>query len=115
MIFKKTSTSFSFLLGVIPLVLRDNMAAGHLAYAEAEGCKRVMGYHLAYLNIFPDYGYYDNCMGQTWYLSCDMMLFIVSPLLIYPLWLGKYGRGWRVVAILWWAIVLIASCLMAYW
>ena len=102
-------------IGVIPLVLRDSMAAGHLAYFEAEGCKRVMGYHMAYLNIFPDYGFFDACMGQTWYLSCDMMLFIVSPLLIYPLWLGKYGRGWKVAAILWWSFLLTASCLFAYW
>ena len=102
-------------IGVIPLVLRDSMTAGHLAYFEAEGCKRVMGYHMAYLNIFPDYGFFDACMGQTWYLSCDMMLFIVSPLLIYPLWLGKYGRGWKVAAILWWSFLLTASCLFAYW
>ena len=100
-------------IGVMPLVLKDSMDAGHLAYAEAEECKRVMGYHMAYINIFPDYG--GSCMGQTWYLSCDMLLFIVSPLLIYPLWTGKFGSGFKVVAILWWFLVLGASCSFAYW
>ena len=102
-------------IGVIPLALKDSMAAGHLAYFEAEGCKRTMGYHMAYINIFPDFGFYDACMGQTWYLSCDMLLFIVSPLVIYPLWRGKFGVGWKVAAILWWSFLLTASCLFAYW
>ena len=100
-------------IGVMPLVLKDSMDAGHLAYAEAEECKRVMGYNMAYINIFPDYN--GSCMGQTWYLSCDMLLFIVSPLLIYPLWTGKFGSGFKVVAILWWFLVLGASCSFAYW
>ena len=43
-------------IGVIPLILKDNMHAGHLAYSEAEDCKRYMGYHMAYINIWPDYG-----------------------------------------------------------
>ena len=102
-------------IGVIPLALKDSMAAGHLAYFEAEGCKRTMGYHMAYLNIFPDLGFYDACMGQTWYLSCDMLLFIVSPLLIYPLWTGKFGTGFKVAAILWWTLIFGASCSFAYW
>ena len=100
-------------IGVMPLAFKDNMDAGRLAYAEAEECKRVMGYNMAYINIFPDYN--GSCMGQTWYLSCDMLLFIVSPLLIYPLWTGKFGSGFKVVAILWWFLVLGASCSFAYW
>ena len=100
-------------IGVIPLALKDSMDAGHLAHAEAEECKRVMGYNMAYINIFPDYG--GSCMGQTWYLSCDMILFIVSPLLIYPLWTGKFGTGFKVAAILWWSVILGASCSFAYW
>ena len=36
-----------------------------------------------------------QCMGHTWYLSVDMQLFLVSPLLIYPLWRWKkYGLAW---------------------
>ena len=65
-------------IGVIPLVLTDHMNAGRLAYSEAEECKKVMGYHMAYINIFPDYGANSACMGQTWYLSCEMICFFLS-------------------------------------
>ena len=100
-------------IGVLPLALKDSMDAGRVAYAEAEECKRVIGYKLAYINIFPDYD--GACLGQTWYLSCDMMLFIVSPLVIYTLWLGKFGRVMKVLSIMWWFTVLYASCHFAYW
>lgn len=40
-------------------------------------------------------------MGQTWYLAVDMQLFLVSPLLIYPLWRWKkYGLAWLALVIL---------------
>merc|ERR1712223_1906243 len=74
-----------------------------------------MGYHMAYINIFPDTGGMAACMGQTWYLSCDMLLFLVSPLLIYPLWTGKFRHVRRILSILWWFTVFGASCGFAYW
>lgn len=34
---------------------------------------------------------HEICLGHTWYLSPDFQLFLLSPLLIYPLWrFGKY-------------------------
>ena len=33
----------------------------------------------------------DGCLGQTWYLAFDMEWFLVSPLVVYPLWLTKFG------------------------
>ena len=107
--------AISVTIGVMPLVLSDYMDAGRLAYAEAENCKSTMGYHLAYINIWPDYGFNEPCMGQTWYLSCDMLLFIVSPLLIYPLWKGKSATLWKVFSILWWTFIFLSSCTFAYW
>lgn len=42
-----------------------------------------------------------QCMGQTWYLACDMQMFILSPLFIYPLWKWwKVGVTWALFAIL---------------
>ena len=105
----------SVTIGVMPLVFSDYMDAGRLAYTEAENCKKSMGYHMAYINIWPDYGFNEPCMGQTWYLSCDMLLFIVSPLLIYPLWKGKSATLWKVFSILWWTFIFLSSCTFAYW
>jgi peptidoglycan/LPS O-acetylase OafA/YrhL len=34
-----------------------------------------------------------QCLGQSWYLSADMQLFILSPVLLFPLW--KWPRKWN--------------------
>ena len=36
----------------------------------------------------------DACLGQTWYLACDMQMYIVSPILIYPLF--KEWKIWKI-------------------
>ena len=33
--------------------------------------------------------YSKQCMTETWYLSNDFQLFLISPLLVYPLWRWK--------------------------
>ena len=101
-------------IGLLPLLLQDNMEPGHLAFKEAEECKRTFLPHLFYLNIFPTIGG-GGCVGQTWYLSCDMLLFVVSPLLIYPLWRGRLGTCYKVMGILWWTVVLLGSLALSNW
>ena len=32
-----------------------------------------------------------QCMGQAWYLDCDMQMFIIILLIIYPMW--KWSRS----------------------
>jgi len=32
-------------------------------------------------------------MGHAWYLACDMQFYILSPLLIYPIWRWR-KLGW---------------------
>ena len=51
---------------------------------QAHSCKEYWWRHLTYSNIFGLNT--DACIGQTWYLSCEMILFCLSPLVIYPLW-----------------------------
>merc|ERR1719414_1623182 len=37
----------------------------------------------------------SGCLGQTWYLSCDMQFYWLSPLVILPIWWNwKYGLTW---------------------
>ena len=44
--------------------------------------------------------YFIQCLGHSWYLSVDMQLFILSPLIIFPLW--KWGKHvlWLVAALI---------------
>ncbi len=43
----------------------------------------------------------STSLAETWYLACDMQMFWVSPLFIYPLWRWKRaGLIWTTVALL---------------
>lgn len=61
------------------------------------------------INVFrPDVGN-DICMGQTWYLSVDMIFFFLSPLVVYPLWRAKFGRAHKIVAFAWWGLLMATT------
>ncbi|XP_058117415.1 O-acyltransferase like protein-like [Anopheles ziemanni] len=49
------------------------------------------------------------CFPHTWYLSVDMQLYIIAPLLIYPLW--RFGRRFVPVIVL--LALLSISCVFA--
>ena len=69
----------------------------------------------------------EACIGQTWYLAFDMIVFLVSPIVIYPFWLAKKGTAHKFFAISknfiiledwkvkmlhilgWWCLLLVAS------
>ena len=91
----------------MPLIVREPMGAAQIASWEAEMCKRNAHKHLLYYHIFGMGT--DNCIGQTWYLCVDMIFFILSPLIVYPLWLSKKGKTQKIFAISWWALLLLTS------
>ena len=43
------------------------------------------------------------CLGQTWYLMCDMQLFFCAPLLILPMY---YLDNKAKVGLQWWTFVI---------
>ncbi|XP_053691017.1 nose resistant to fluoxetine protein 6-like [Sabethes cyaneus] len=49
------------------------------------------------------------CLGNTWYLSVDMQLFLLSPLIVYPLW--RWGR--KVLLVIAGLILLAMGSVMA--
>ncbi|XP_063906237.1 nose resistant to fluoxetine protein 6-like isoform X2 [Zophobas morio] len=62
---------------------------------EQERCQKSWWTNLLYVN---NYVYTDSlCMFQSWYLAADYHLFIIAPLIIYPLWkftkIGKAALG----------------------
>ena len=96
-------------VGVIPLLVTGYMGAEQLATSDAEDCKVNWYRHLLYYNIWgKSDGSADGCIGQTWYLAFDMEWFLVSPLVVYPLWLASAGSYRRVCGLLWWAAVFCA-------
>ena len=44
-----------------------------------------------------------SCIGVSWYLSCEMWMFIISPLVILPLW------KWRRAGVGLWFVWILAS------
>jgi peptidoglycan/LPS O-acetylase OafA/YrhL len=45
-----------------------------------------------------------QCLEHTWYLAVDMQLFLLSPILLYPLW--KWPHKWNILLL---TILIIAG------
>ncbi|KAG5684438.1 hypothetical protein PVAND_013672 [Polypedilum vanderplanki] len=62
---------------------------------EQERCMSSWWKNILYINNY--YGNDALCLFQSWYLAADTQLFLLAPLLIYPLWrnrkLGLYLTG----------------------
>jgi peptidoglycan/LPS O-acetylase OafA/YrhL len=60
--------------------------------------------HMLYVNNYvrhPSASSPDFAFGETWYLACDMQMFWLSPLFIYPIW------RWKRTGVIWIAICLL--------
>ncbi|CAB4066572.1 unnamed protein product [Lepeophtheirus salmonis] len=51
---------------------------------ESQKCRDVFGQNLLYIGNLINQSSF--CVGPSWYLDCDMQMFIISPLIVYPLW-----------------------------
>lgn len=56
---------------------------------EQERCQVSWWKNLLYINNYV--GTDKLCMFQSWYLATDTQLFILAPLILYPLW--KYRKA----------------------
>ena len=59
--------------------------------------------HMLYVNnyVHPySFSHPENAFSETWYLACDMQMFWLSPLFIYPIW------RWKKTGVIWTAICL---------
>ena len=100
-------------VGVLPLLVTQTTAAHLMAMNEAEECRRYWWRHLLYINIWrKEDGNTDGCLGQTWYLAFDMEWFLVSPLLVYPLWRTRLGPRQKVLGLGWWSLLFLA---LVFW
>ena len=68
--------------------------------------------NLLYINNFSGEGG-GQCVGQGWYLGTEMWLFFFSPVIIYPLWLSKFGRRYKTLALLWWLLLAVLALIFA--
>ena len=102
-------------IGLLPLILTHPMRVHSLAVAEADCCKRYWWRKLTYSAIFGGENNSDCCLGQTWYLSFDMIWFCLSPLIVYPLWRTKFGKWNKILGVSWGFFVLSASIFCNLW
>ncbi|CAG0919598.1 unnamed protein product [Notodromas monacha] len=65
----------------------------------AQNCKDTWWINMLYIGNFDSYdpGLQTNCIGQAWYLFCDMQLYVLSPLLLLVMYhypkLGYFSLG----------------------
>ena len=55
---------------------------------DASSCERLWWTNVLYVNNF--FGKDGYCKGETWYLANDMQFFVLSPILLIPLYLKPY-------------------------
>jgi len=66
-------------------------------FLQVQVCKDNWWRNLLYINNFIDGpGYLDTdamCLGQTWYLSTEMQMFLFTPLLLLPMYWVEQWKG----------------------
>ncbi|XP_059617661.1 nose resistant to fluoxetine protein 6-like [Phlebotomus argentipes] len=92
------------------MVLLQKLGSGPLWDAriglEQERCESSWWINLLYINNYL--GTDKLCMFQSWYLATDTQLFILAPLLLYPLW------RWRKVGVYLFAASATVSVLIPF-
>eukprot|EP00095_Tigriopus_kingsejongensis_P000457 maker-scaffold217_size252476-snap-gene-1.30 protein:Tk00457 transcript:maker-scaffold217_size252476-snap-gene-1.30-mRNA-1 annotation:"hypothetical protein DAPPUDRAFT_301951" len=53
-------------------------------YNPSKFCRKNWWTNLLYINSFVHQN--EQCLGVTWYLACDMQMFILSPLIFWPMY-----------------------------
>ncbi|KAH8241178.1 hypothetical protein KR032_001437, partial [Drosophila birchii] len=74
-------------------------------YSQKTACETGWYWTLLFVNNYTN----AKCLGHTWYLSVDMQLFIISPILLIALY--KWGKKTAAGIIV--LIVLLSGCLFA--
>nr|XP_017031284.1 nose resistant to fluoxetine protein 6-like [Drosophila kikkawai] len=75
------------------------------SYSQKTECETGWYWTLLFVNNYTN----AKCLGHTWYLSVDMQLFIISPILLIALY--KWGK--KAAAGIFVLIVLLSGCLFA--
>ena len=78
-----------FFTWLLTMYLADGPVFNCSAWEESglyQTCKKYWWTNLLYINNFYPWKMEDECIGWTWYLSNDMQFYILSPLIIIPLY-----------------------------
>ncbi|XP_037037934.1 nose resistant to fluoxetine protein 6-like [Bradysia coprophila] len=81
------------------------LGAGPFFNAYTENCEKYWWSALLHLTVYTNPLY--PCYDVSWYLSVDFQLFLISPIIIYPIW--KWGRKafWILPVI----VLLVQGCI----
>lgn len=84
----------------------------------SEPCRRWWWTTLLYVQNYANPG--QMCMSHSWYLSVDMQLYVLAPVLVWPLWRCRSGVGakaarWLAVAVIGALVAMSAASVFAVW
>ncbi|KAJ6633818.1 Nose resistant to fluoxetine protein 6, partial [Pseudolycoriella hygida] len=81
------------------------LGSGPFFYTYTENCEKYWWSALLHLTVYTNPLY--PCYDVSWYLAVDFQLFVISPLLIYPIW--KWGKNafWILPVI----VILVQGCI----
>ncbi|CAG7819852.1 unnamed protein product [Allacma fusca] len=109
----RLTPTYLILMGVMATILPyfGNGPLWYMMEAESKGCQDFWWHNVLYVNnlIKHETG---GCYGEAWYLANDMQFYLLSPLVIYPLWRWK-RIGFGILAVLSIASVVIPTWIIA--
>ncbi|CAG7732797.1 unnamed protein product, partial [Allacma fusca] len=83
----------------------------YIMETDSAQCQKYWWHNALYVNNLVKYET-TGCYGESWYLANDMQFFLLSPLVIYPLWRWK-RIGFGALAVLSLASVIIPAWIIA--
>ncbi|CAG7732798.1 unnamed protein product [Allacma fusca] len=109
----RLTPTYLILMGVMATLL-PYFGNGPLWYtmdAESKGCQDFWWHNALYVNNLITHET-TGCYGEAWYLANDMQFYLLSPLVIYPLWRWK-RIGFGILTVLSIASVVIPAWIIA--
>ena len=90
-----------FTVGIYPLLAKGPLAALQIPYL-ADRCRDNWWTNLLYVNNLVDAE--NMCLPVTWYLACDMQMYVVAPLVLLPMYWGSRKMH---AGLIWWTLVFL--------
>ncbi|CAB4060746.1 unnamed protein product [Lepeophtheirus salmonis] len=98
---------YAIIVFMFASVLRHLGPTNKIIQESVDACQKHSWENLLYIENFVSQDF--HCIGQGWYLNCDMQMFLITPLILYPLYRWEKKIGYAIGAI----IVLGSTGLLA--
>uniref|UniRef100_A0A0K2U1K4 Nose resistant-to-fluoxetine protein N-terminal domain-containing protein n=1 Tax=Lepeophtheirus salmonis TaxID=72036 RepID=A0A0K2U1K4_LEPSM len=92
---------YAIIVFMFASVLRHLGSTNNIIQMTVDSCRENSWENLLYIENLVSQNF--RCIGQGWYLNCDMQMFLITPLILYPLY------RWEKIGYVIGAIIILGS------